>query len=966
MKNYILHLFLFTALFLSNYLDINAQNVLWAKKGSSEGFENGNGITCDDSGNVYVTGQTEFSANYDSHILNSWGSHDILVAKYSTDGSISWIHNAGGRGGDVGHGIGVDSLHNTFIIGEIEDTVDFGSGISAKSNGANDIFIAKYNTVGNISWAKGFGSSGNDKGEAIVVTPSGDCYMTGYFSSGTNFDGTTLNSTGGYDIFIIKTNSSGQVQWAKKAGGEGNDRGNGIAIDALGNIYVTGTFYQSATFNNTTISCPTKTGTFLAKYNSTGQFQWATAAGSCCDTTKSNSISLDENGNVYLTGYFKNETKFGSYNFTANGTSDIFLVKYDPSGNVVWAKQAGGNDDDGADGICVDNLNHLIYITGQVHSNGYFDSLYYQIIGFMDVFVAAYNLDGEAVWLKTYGGHYRDAGAAVTVDKNGYIYSTGLFNDIAEFGSITLTGYPNQPWADFYVDKILPPLANSPVIQATAISITSGHCSDLNLTLNPGNGNKRIIIARENAEVNSFPTNGNSYFADSVFGNGSHLGNGNYIIYNGAGNNVTLTNLTPGKTYYFSVFEYNGIGITSNFLTSNSAIGNASSAIFPINITSLQNSICSGDSLVLITSGANSYSWSPSMNLNIQSDSSVNVSPYLTTTYTVTGKNSDGCYAESKITILVNPLPIVSFSTQNSICLNNLPLSLTGGLPLGGIYSGNGVNGGQFFPSATGSGTFPLTYTFTNENGCTNNSQTSIRVHSTPGVILSSIPNLCANESPITLSNGIPAGGIYTGTGVNAGMFYPSIGQGAYQLTYSYTNNNGCTGISSVFVVVKETPTINLGNDLISCAENSVILSAGNSYAQYNWSTGETTPSISTDSSGTGIGLKKISIVVKNSFGCSNSDTIQIIFDLCAGINTEYQDINNTTLFPNPFNRKINLTTNITSTICVFDIYGKLVQKISDVSGTISMGESLHSGIYFVQVISTTNKKMFSVIKSEY
>ena len=253
MKNYILHLFLFTALFLSNYLDINAQNVLWAKKGSSEGFENGNGITCDDSGNVYVTGQTEFSANYDSHILNSWGSHDILVAKYSTDGSISWIHNAGGRGGDVGHGIGVDSLHNTFIIGEIEDTVDFGSGISAKSNGANDIFIAKYNTVGNISWAKGFGSSGNDKGEAIVVTPSGDCYMTGYFSSGTNFDGTTLNSTGGYDIFIIKTNSSGQVQWAKKAGGEGNDRGNGIAIDALGNIYVTGTFYQSATFNNTTI-----------------------------------------------------------------------------------------------------------------------------------------------------------------------------------------------------------------------------------------------------------------------------------------------------------------------------------------------------------------------------------------------------------------------------------------------------------------------------------------------------------------------------------------------------------------------------------------------------------------------------------------------------------------------------------------------------------------------------------------
>ena len=945
---------------------LNAQNVLWAKKGSSEGFDNGNGIACDDSGNVYVTGQTEFSAVYDSFTINSRGSHDILVAKYSTDGSIRWIRSAGGKRGDIGHGIGVDALHNTYIVGEIEDTVNFSAGVIVNSNGSNDIFISKYNISGNISWAKGYGSAGNDKGLAVVVTPSGDCYLTGYFSATTNFGGKILNSIGGYDIFLIKTNSAGEVQWAKRAGGAGNDKGNGIALDALGNIYLTGTFYQAATFNNVTISAPTKTGAFLAKFDSNGQVLWAkgAGAGSCCDTTKSNAISLDENGNIFITGYYKNVTEFGPYNFTSPDSANIFLVKYNPQGTVLWARQGGGVDEDESNGVVVDTLNHLAYITGHVRQEGYFDSLYFNIVGYKDVFVAAYDMDGKIVWLKTYGGHYRDVGLAITVDKKGYIYTTGLFNDIAKFDTLTLTGYPNQPWADFYVDKIVPPVASLPVNQATAISISSGHCSDLNISVNPGSGNKRIIIARESAEVNTFPINGNSYFADSVFGNGSHLGNGNYIIYNGAGNYVTITNLTPGKTYYFSVFEYNGIGITSNFLTNNPAIGNASAAIFPIYITSSQNSICRGDSLVLNASGANSYSWSPSMSLLIQSDSSVNVSPNSTTIYTVNGKTSDGCYAESKITITVNPLPTVSFATQNSICLNNPPLSLTGGLPLGGIYSGSGVNGGQFFPSSTGSGTFPLTYTFTNENGCTNNAQTSIRVYSTPGVILNSMPTLCANESPITLSNGSPAGGIYAGTGVNGGVFYPSVGQGAYQLTYSYTNNNGCTGTSSVFVVVKAEPTINLGYDLISCAENSVILNAGSNYVQYNWSTGETTQSISADSSGTGIGLKKISLVVKNSFGCSNSDTIQISFDLCAGINSANFDLNNTTLFPNPFTREINLTTNKISTICIYDIYGKLVQKANGVLGTITMGESLYSGMYFIEVISSSNKKMFSVIKS--
>lgn len=964
MRKYTIQIIIITVLLICDFPLLHAQKVLWAKKGSSEGFDNGNAITSDDSGNVYVTGQTEFSADYDSHILNSWGSHDILVAKYSTNGNIDWIHNAGGRGGDVGHGIGIDSDHNTYVIGELEDTANFGSGIFVKSNGANDIFFAKYDINGNILWAKGFGSSLNDKGEAITVTPSGDCYMTGYFSSVTNFGGTPINSIGGYDIFIVKTNASGQVLWAKRAGGEGNDRGNGIAIDANGNVYVTGTFYQSATFNNSTISCPTKTGTFLAKYDSSGQFQWATAAGSS-DTTKSNAISIDENGNIYLTGYFKTETKFGSYNFISQGISDAFIVKYDPSGNVVWAKQAGGSDEDEGEGICVDKKNHLIYITGEVHQPGNFDTCYFNTIGFMDIFVAAYTMDGNAKWVKIYGGHLRDAGAAITVDPFGNLYSTGLFNDVADFGGITLTGYPDQPWADFYLDKILPPLATQATIESTNLSISSTNCSDLNLSFSPGNGEKRIIVVHEGTIVNSIPLNGKTYIGDSAFGNGSNLGNENFVVYNGNGNNVTITGLTNGTTYYFSIFEYNGSGVLSNYMIDNFPSINATTPTYTINITGLQNSICVGDSLNLLANNASTYSWSPNYNLSTVEGSSVIAKPLTTTTYTVTGITVGGCHAQTNFTINVNPLPIVNVDSFNSVCSNSPSFFLNGGTPAGGIYSGMGVNEGKFNATTSGPGIFMIQYLYSDINGCSNKSQASINVKAAPQITMTPIPTLCKDGAPIILSSGNPAGGNYSGAGVSSGIFNPTIGVGSHLINYSYSDSNGCIDSSFVFADVEALPFISLGNDRVVCAGESSALNVGAGYASYSWSTGETTSSIVVDSSGTGLGAKNVFVIVGSAAGCKNSSGIQITFDICSGISTVKNDFQHISVFPNPFKNTFTFITDKTVSFSIYDMCGRKLDTRENVNTSITDGENLSPGAYFIEVISGLNRKIFSILKTE-
>ena len=322
--------------------EVNSQTVIWAKKGISPGFDYGNAIVADDSGNVYVTGQIEFTSVFDNFSLTSYGQHDIVVAKYNAAGILQWIRKAGGLEGDIGLGIGIDSSHNVYVTGEIEGVARFSSSITLTSSGNNDGFIAKYDVNGNVLWAKRFGnSSSSDKGRAIAVSPSGNCYITGNFSSTVSFGSTTLTSNGGNDIFVVKYDSNGNVGWAKRAGGSNQDRGHGIAIDLEENVYVTGAFTSSARFKTTTITNSGKYSTFLAKYNSGGTFQWAKAAGSCCDSTQASGVTLDEDGNIYITGLFADKAKFSSITLQSYGLKDIFIAKYSPTGSVLWAKQIG-------------------------------------------------------------------------------------------------------------------------------------------------------------------------------------------------------------------------------------------------------------------------------------------------------------------------------------------------------------------------------------------------------------------------------------------------------------------------------------------------------------------------------------------------------------------------------------------------------------------------------------------------
>lgn len=954
------HLSLLLLIFTSHW--VYSQDVQWVKKGTSPGFENGNGIACDDSGNVYAAGQIEYDSYFDNHVVSSNGSHDIVVVKYDNAGTLKWIRSAGGPGGDVANGIAVDAAHNSYVVGELEETVDFGSGIILQAAGSNDVFLAKYSPEGNILWAKSWGTVENEKALSVAVSPSGDSYVTGYFASSITFGGTQLHSAGRREIFIVKVNTSGNIVWAKKAGGTGDDKAEGIALDKNENFYIVGSFTQSASFSGTTITNSGKNSAFVAKYNSGGSILWARAAGACCDTTQYRCVATDENDNVYVAGYFNATASFGTNNFNSTGSADIVVAKYDDAGNLQWAKHAGGIGEDIAYGIAVDKINHFVYVTGLVSAPGNFDSYAYTISGFKDIFVVAYDESGNVVWQKINGGGHRDIGSAIACDNHGSIYTTGLFNGTAFFDSFTITGFPNQPWADFYVDKISSAPAPTPVIAASNLVVTQATCTDLNLTFTPGSGMARIIVAHAGSDVNMFPINGSNYLADPYFGNGFNLGNDNFIVYNGSGNNVTVSGLLPAITYYFSVIEYNGFGATNSFATIGALTGNGLTANFTINLSGLQ-AICPGESLNLQASGATSYTWSPSAGLSSTIGSSVIASPHLTTVYTINALTAASCQASLFFRINVKPLPVVDFPDLTTLCKNDQPFTLDTGTPSGGVYSGPGVSNGQFDPFLAGSGTFTLTYTYTDTTGCTNENEASIHVSSLPSVTLSSVGPLCTDDSPVNL-NGNPNGGIYSGSGLSSGSFDPAIGSGTYDIVYTYTGSNGCSDFTTETVIVNPSPILYIGKDTTVCAQTSILLNAGAGYASYEWSDGSTTASIVVDSSGIGIDTETFSVEVTTSLGCSVEDELEVTFAICAGVNdlTEFDQIR---IFPNPFDNEFVLSSNDRISYFIYDCLGRKLEVAQNVNGQLSIGNSLAPGIYLLEVYSGKNRNVYSIVKAK-
>jgi len=393
---------------------------LWAKSFGGTDLDRGYSIAVDSIGNVYTTGFFSGTADFDpgagTSELTSAGEREIFVSKLNASGSFLWAKSFGGTGIDWGYSIAVDSSGNVYTTGFFSGTADFdpsGGTSDLTSAGETEIFVSKLNASGSFLWAKSFGGTGVDLGYSIAVDSSGNVYTTGYFSGTVDFDpsgGTSeLTSTGSTDVFVSKLNASGSFLWAKSFGGNGEDVGYSIAVDSSGNVYTTGYFSSgTADFDPSGgTSELTSVGIqdiFVSKLDSSGSFLWAKSFGGT-RIDRGYSIAVDNSGNVYTTGYFRNTVDFdpsgGTSELTSTGETEIFVSKLNASGSFLWAKSFGGVSDDEGASIAADSSGN-VYTSGIFLGTVDFDpgagTTNLTSAGFQDIFVLKLSSSGDATF----------------------------------------------------------------------------------------------------------------------------------------------------------------------------------------------------------------------------------------------------------------------------------------------------------------------------------------------------------------------------------------------------------------------------------------------------------------------------------------------------------------------------------------------------------------------------------------
>ncbi len=299
-------------------------------------------------------------------------------------------------------------------------------------------------------WARAAGGTSEEMGNGVAVDINGNVYVTGAFKSPTvTFGSIVLTNTPSiwHDVFVVKYDHNGTVIWAKSGGGNSDDVGNSVAVDAIGNVYVTGFIGGTSTFGSYTLTSAGNADFFLVKYDPNGTVLWAKSAGGI-DHDKGYGVALDGFGNIYVTGtYTATNITFGTTVLNQIGSIDIFVVKYDPNGNVIWAKSGGGNSVDESTSIAVDSIGNA-FITGGYDSNTItFGTASLNNYGNLnpDCFLVKYNPTGNVLWARSFGGINNEAGEAIAIDHTGNVFINGYYDgDSVSIGNIVLYGDPNS------------------------------------------------------------------------------------------------------------------------------------------------------------------------------------------------------------------------------------------------------------------------------------------------------------------------------------------------------------------------------------------------------------------------------------------------------------------------------------------------------------------------------------------
>lgn len=297
-------------------------------------------------------------------------------------------------------------------------------------------------------------SPGTGKSYATTTDALGNVYLTGYFRDTATFGTTTLISTGQGDMFVAKLSANGSYLWAMQGGSSGVVRSNDVAVDSSGNVYVSGAFLDTATFGNTTLTSAGDYDVFVAKLTSSGAYQWAVRAGGSSGDGASN-IAVDGSGNVVATGAFSDTATFGNNTYTSTGMFDLFIARLSPTGSWQWVETIQNASTSASAGISDAALDGAgnVYVAGPFRGTCTIGGNTLTSLGYDDIFAAKLTSAGTWDWATRAGGNSSDVAAGLAIDDTGNLYVTGSFASTISFGSHSIT---SAGFRDAYLARLTP------------------------------------------------------------------------------------------------------------------------------------------------------------------------------------------------------------------------------------------------------------------------------------------------------------------------------------------------------------------------------------------------------------------------------------------------------------------------------------------------------------------------------
>ncbi|MBL0309598.1 MAG: PQQ-like beta-propeller repeat protein [Bacteroidetes bacterium] len=431
---------------------LSAQDVKWAIRVGGSGTEIGFNIAVDSSKRTYAAQQiiSGTSVNFNGSCTITGGSNSYDVSFVRLDTVGACISSKYIiTQNDNVMGLRLDSLNNIYIVGNRSGT---NSLCTSQATSGQDLLLAKLSSTGTCTWGKKIGGSSGDYGYRLSLDRDGNIYITGSFAGTVSFDGISLVSGGSNDGFIAKFNNSGTIQWAKKFGSTGDDFGYGISNVVNGNFYVCGRVQNTGTFG--TLSAVSKGGydAFIAKVDaSNGSFVWLRTAGvSGAANENGIQVVMDPSGNALYTVLVSGGAIFGTDTIPYRCEA---VVMYNSDGDIQWTRPMGSAA--GYIGPSVAIHDSTIYFAGALGATTYIGPFTATTAGGADILLAALDYSGKPLWVKTYGSTASDYAMEIACDQEGDLYVTGVFSGTVNFGGISRTSSGSN---DVYYFKATPPL----------------------------------------------------------------------------------------------------------------------------------------------------------------------------------------------------------------------------------------------------------------------------------------------------------------------------------------------------------------------------------------------------------------------------------------------------------------------------------------------------------------------------